>query len=114
MSDLRTPLKTLMSRLELVANEHPELFDTQVRESLSEALACVAFSNSAAQVESIGCDFGMYSNDGNQAIRSALMAFLEKAILNVEFRAISSEDRLDHLQSLHVTTMKNLTFDDFF
>ena len=44
MSDLRTPLKTLMSRLELVANEHPELFDTQVRESLSEALACVAFS----------------------------------------------------------------------
>ena len=70
-------LKTLLDDLDRVAEEHDEIYDTDVREQLAEAV----MQGWVWQTEDweLPDELGLFSEEGNRAVRQALASFLESA-----------------------------------
>ena len=84
-------LKALMDKLEVVGALHPELYDTAVREQLAGAM----FNGFVRPKESWSPSdqsFGMFSEDGNDAVRQVVAEFLE--VVGPQGVALTSDERM--------------------
>jgi hypothetical protein len=74
---MKETLRSLLEEMEAVGNSQEELYDTDVREQMAEAI-----SRGFVHLEpgyTLPLKFGMFSDKGNAEVRSALATFLTKA-----------------------------------
>jgi len=71
---MKTALKQLIDDLDNVFEEHEEVGDTDVREQMYEAVSKSFVVPQAGYV--LPADFGMFSDDGNKKVQSALRKFV--------------------------------------
>jgi len=106
-------LKKLLTRLDGIMEKHEEVQDTDVREQLHEAVQN-AFVLETADY-GLPEEFGMFTKAGNKRVRSALAAFLPKAVELATKAGLSSESlRLAAFQDIEVTSENGSTYDDYF
>ena len=106
-------LRELLDDLERIGEEHDEVYDTDVHERMHVALT-QAF---VKQVEgySLPTEFGMFSAEGNSAVREALSRYVTRAIDAAKSAGLHTpEARLDALQDIHVVSSRGKgTYDEF-
>lgn len=110
MDDL---LKELLDRLGLVGKNHEELYDTECRDLMSNAV----FDGFIRQIDYffLPSDFGLYSPEANASVREALAAYIAEA--NAKAAALhltSFHDRLSAFQNSDVKSESGDYFDDLF
>lgn len=107
-------LQLLLDQLETIGETHEELYDTDCREQMSAAvmkrfLAMIKGSRMPQH-------FGMFSDDGNLAVRSALDAFIKTARKCVKSEELDTfHVRLVAFQNEQiVSSNKQLNYEEFF
>lgn len=107
-------LRQLLNRLESIGHDHEELYDTECREQMSEAVmnGFVRATSNYALPDA----FGLHSAEANQAVRQALAEYVAGATARAaELRLGGFHDRLAVLQNPHVESEGEGSFyDDFF
>ncbi len=105
-------LLELLKKLEAIGEKHEELFDSDVRQRMSNAVLDAFVRQSSAVPE----DFGLYSSEANSEVHAALEHYVSEANARASVLGLSRfADRLAALQNRLVRTpgQKN-DFDDFF
>jgi hypothetical protein len=106
-------LKQLLEELELVGEDHEELYDTDVRERMSDAI-CNGFLKPKAGYLLID-DFGMYSGEANCQIKAAIDRYIRAANERAEEIGLTAPNqRLTAFQNQEVCTDGEQYPDDFF
>jgi hypothetical protein len=106
-------LKQLLERLEVISEDHGELLDSEVREFLGVAVMDGFVRNQGPQ--NISGQFGMLSEEANQAVYSAIKDYINEAIKSAELLGLTVFfDRLAALQNGDVVTENRNYYDDFF
>jgi hypothetical protein len=108
-SQMKDELKNLLDRLEDIANEHEELFDTDVREQMYEAV----YHGFIVQTPgyTLPNSFGVFEPAGNAKVRAALAEFIAAA---KQSGPGSSEERFADFQDGTVLSKKGNPYDEFF
>ena len=104
-------LELLMNELEGIAESHGELYDTECREQMSEAI----FNAFVFQEEnySVPSSLGFFSISGNKAVHAALNKYIiQMAMLLAEDS--SEQERMDMFQDARVYSQSEQSVDDFF
>ncbi len=111
MDDL---LLELMTDLEDIGKEHEELYDSEARWRMSDAV--VQGFIDPTPTHRLPDELGMYSKESNLAVRTALENYIRKASARAEELGISAPaDRLAAFQREKVKTKDEKQFyDDFF
>lgn len=110
---MKVLLRQLLEKLESVGDHHEEVFDTDVREKLADAVA-YGFLKPIEGFE-IPTDYAMYSASGNAAVQDVIAWFIPLA--NERARALgldSFHKRLNAFQDDNVETERQSTYDEFF
>jgi hypothetical protein len=110
MEDL---LRNLLVALEEIGEEHEELYDSEVRERMSNAImdGFVRLKPDSSLPKS----FGMHSTNADNAVRTALAAYIQAAKAKAaELRLTAFRNRLDAFQNEDVASEEGNYFDDFF
>jgi hypothetical protein len=106
-------LAQLLDRLEIIAENHGELLDSEVREAIG-----VAVMDGFVRGHGTGnmpAVFGMLSAEANQEVRYALIKYINDANLTASLQGITSfRDRLRAFQNINVANSEGNTYDDFF
>jgi hypothetical protein len=105
-------LHRLMTRLEEAAGSHPELYDTEVRDHLAEALLR-GFVEQEADFE-VPAALGLFTDEGNEAVRRILQDYLREARARAETLGLDREGRQAALWNYDVATDEGQYADDFF
>jgi len=106
-------LKTLLDHLDLISEEHAEILDSDVRDKLSEAI----FNSYIDPIDDYDLpqDFGLFTNSGNQDVRTALKTFIDNAIpIAIQFELITPSLKLGEFQNDQVESTNGSVYDDFF
>lgn len=110
---MESVLLELLHRLETIGERHEELFDSEVRESMDQAVGA-GFINPEASY-GLPETFGMNSDDGNRSVREALAWFLVAASnAAAADRLDTFHKRLAAFQNHEVRTSQLNDFSDFF
>ena len=110
---MKTALKQLVDDLDNVFEEHEELGDTDVREQMYEAISKSFIVPQAGYV--LPAEFGMFSDDGNKKVQSALRKFLTHPdVLKAASSLKTPEARLAAFQDTSVRSGAGHTFDEYF
>jgi hypothetical protein len=110
---MKAELKTLLNELEDVGRAHEELYDSEVRERMGE----VIFLGFLKPEEGYQppTDFGLYSDEANERVRKALLAYIEVARAAATVLGLTSfHARLAGFQTNDVRSDEGQYFDDFF
>jgi hypothetical protein len=106
-------LRKLLERLEEIGDEHSELFDSDVRDAMGDALV-----DGLARLKpgfTLPVTFGMFSADADEKVRAAIQTFLDVARrLAVEEGLATFHQRLAAIQNPAVVTDGGNDFDEFF
>jgi hypothetical protein len=107
-------LRRLLNRLERVGNDHEELHDTECREQMSDAIMNGFVRASGA--DGLRNEFGLFSAEGNLAVREALLEYVERACAKAFALGLSGfHDRLAAFQNPNVASDgEGILSDDFF
>jgi hypothetical protein len=107
-------LRRLLNCLERIGNDHEELYDTECREQMSDAIMNAFVRASGA--DGLRDDFGLYSAEANLAVREALLECVERACTKAsDLGLITFHDRLAAFQNPNVASDGDGSFsDDFF
>jgi len=107
-------LHRLLDNLEEVAGEYDEVFDSDVRERMHRAIERGWVKPVSGYV--VPNEFGMFSREGNLAVRDALEHFLDAAPdAAADERLDTPQQRLDAFQNAEVTSSGDgHTYDEFF
>jgi hypothetical protein len=107
-------LRRLLNRLERIGNDHEELYDTECREQMSDAIMNGFLRASGA--DDLRSDFGLFSAEANLAVREALLEYVERTCPKAsEFGLSRFHNRLDAFQNRNVASHGEGSFsDDFF
>jgi hypothetical protein len=106
-------LRSLLDDLDKVSNESDEIFDTDVRERMWDAVE-KAFINPRPGYL-LPSEFGMFTQLGNARVREALRRFIQRASAWAERNRVKSrESRLASFQDSAVASRKGSHYDDFF
>jgi hypothetical protein len=113
-SILRNVLQVLMEDLEAVGAIHEELYDTEVRENMFEAVLRSFLKPEPGYV--LPHDYSMFKEEGNLAIRNALGKYIDKASKRcIEMGLSDPIERLAAFQDGDVKTKSEGSYpDDFF
>ncbi len=111
---LAEALRDLMEALEAIGQEHEELYDTEVREQMGEAVHRAFLE--PEQGYSIPTEFGMFDAESNAAVGQAIAAYVARASARVaEIGLVTPKGRLDAFQDGDVCTRGEQQYpDDFF
>jgi hypothetical protein len=74
---MRDPLVRFLDALEAIGAEHEEVYDTDVRERLAAVIEQRLIVKSS-EVD-VPDELGMFSPEGNQLVRAALVTYLDEA-----------------------------------
>jgi len=109
-TEVERHLATLLNRLEEIGEEHEEMYDTECREKMSEALFTSFVYNKEGYT--LATDFGFYEAEGNKEVGEALRVYIDvMKILTIES---TEEERMDMIEDYEVESNEGQTFDDFF
>ena len=112
-AELRNALVELMERLETIAATHEELFDTDVREQMFDAVLRAFLRPQAGY--GLPDEFGMFEADGNAAVREALGQYVMRATARASAIGLSdATGRLAAFQDDTAQTSSGQTPDAFF
>lgn len=107
-------LRQLLNRLEEIGRDHEELYDTDCREQMSDAVmsSFVRATNDLALPDT----FGLYTAGANTAVREALSAYIDLARSKATDLGLHGfHDRLAAFQNQQVTSDEQGNFyDDYF
>jgi hypothetical protein len=109
---MTSPLKVLLDRLDAIGDEHGELFDSDVREAMGNAImeGFVRHQLDYAVPE----DFCMFSEDGTAAVRDAIADFVSSANAQADGLNLKSfHDRLSFLQDDTVRSAAGNDYEEF-
>ena len=76
-SGMREPLVRFLDALEAIGAEHEEVYDTDVRERLGAVIEQRLIARS--DTVEVPDELGMFSSEGNQLVRTALVNYLAEA-----------------------------------
>jgi hypothetical protein len=112
--ELQGALRDLMERLETVGAKHEEVYDTDVRERMSEAVHR-AFLKPEPGYQ-FPPEYGMFEPEGNAAVRHALTEYVKRASARAGALGMSDpQERLAAFQDAEVATSgEGQTPDSFF
>src|SRR6516164_4503770 len=103
-------LRELLERLEEIGDDHPELFDSDVRQAMSNALV-----DGLARLKpgfNLPVTLGMFSGDADEKVRTAIQTFLDVARrLAIEKGLATFHQRLAAIQNPAVVTEGGNDFD---
>ena len=109
---MKDTLKKLLDRLDEIGSEHRELFDSDVRQNMSNAIIDGFVRNRTGY--EIPNDFGMFTDTGNTAVKTAIATFIEMAIRDAEkMRLTTFHARLSALQDDSVRSAEGNDYDEF-
>lgn len=112
MKEISRSIEDLFCKLEAISEEHDELTDTDVRESLHFALSYYFVWGNYP--DTMPKNYGMLSARGDEAVSKAVSAFLRKVMSNPELESIPvGKERLNLLQDVSIRTPKGCHYDDF-
>lgn len=106
-------LLELLHRLETVGDAHEELFDSEVREAMDDAVwqGFIRPRPGYALPE----QFAMFSPEGDAAVREALAWFLPAANIAADRSGLDTfSKKLKAFQNLEVRTSRQNDYNDFF
>jgi hypothetical protein len=110
---MEAELRKLLERLEDIGKEHREVFDSDVRQAMSNALV-----DGLARLRpdfTLPSTFGMYSPEADEKVYAALQAFLDAARQLVSAEGLATfHQRLAAIQNHAVITDGGNDFDEFF
>jgi hypothetical protein len=107
-------LRNLLDRLQEIGQEHEEIYDTECRERMSNAILN-GFIRPLNDF-SLASDFGLYSSDANARVREALGTYISEANKTAKqinlccFHARLSAFQNETVRSKH----EGVYYDDFF
>jgi len=106
-------LGTLLQDLMSVGNDHEELFDSEVRQIMGNAVMDGFVRGQGTGV--VSTELGMFSDEANRLVYAALVKFIENANAAAESLGMTAFfDRLAALQDRHVVTNGSYDYDEFF
>jgi hypothetical protein len=109
---MQAELLRLLERLEQIGEEHPDLFNSAVRQAMSNSLVD-GFARLLPDF-SLPVSFRMLSAEGNEKVRDALASFLKSArTLVVEEGLTTFHERLAAIQNGDVRTGGGNDYDEF-
>lgn len=106
-------LKTLLDDLEVIGMEHMEVEDTDVREQMYAVIyhGFIEQTPGAALPDT----FGMFEDEGNRAVKSALRRFLSAAVPEAtQLGLTQAKDRFRAFENGAITSEGGKSYDDFF
>jgi hypothetical protein len=110
---VKKALKQLINALDKVFEEHDEVGDTAVREFKYDAVQ-KSFIVPQAGYE-LPEEFGMFSEEGNRKVRSALKKFLaHPEVAAAATKLKTPKERLDAFQNVDVESSEGNTYDEYF
>jgi hypothetical protein len=110
---LADALRDLMEALEVIGQGHEELYDTEVRERMSDAVRRAFLKPEPGFT--IPGEFGMFDDASNAAIGRAIAAYVAKANARAaEIGLLNPSDRLDAFQDAAVCTRGESQYPDNF
>ncbi len=112
MNPIRVCLVELLTALEQIGDDHGEVFDSEAREQVGNALmeAFVRQSNNY----DIPATLGMLTDNGNRRVRAAVIQFIDCAIPICDGKdLICFHDRLKWMQDDAVTTPCGNDYEEF-
>ena len=111
---LQGVLKVLLDGLEEIASHHPEIYDSEVGERMSDSL--VRHYVKGAKRAKLASTFGMFSEEGNAKVREALQRYISQARKIADEEGIKDpESRLSTIQDDSVVSAsKGDCYDAFF
>ena len=102
----------LLEDLERVSQEHEEVTDTDVRESLH--LAVNYYFVWGREQSRLPCCFGMFSAEGDALVSQAIRRFLSNVTQARDLSAIPpGQSRLDSIQVVGARTAGGMLYDEF-
>lgn len=106
-------LAGLLEALEKISEQHPELFDTDVRERAWDVVYHrVILAEKSFQIPK---KLGLFSEAANQKLVDVLQHHLNNLSTAFEVCGLKTkEDRIHSFQNPYVKTAKGLTHEDFF
>ena len=107
-------LKLLLNALEMIGEQNEEIYDTEVREQLSNA----AFDGFIRPINAfvLPDSYGLYTEEANRAVKKALDSFITAANEMAKRNGITAfHDRLAAFQNGDVESdIEGVFYDDFF
>jgi len=106
-------LLELLNQLEKIGEVHEELYDSECRERMSQAILD-GFVDPVSTFM-LPSDFGLYSSEANKAVKDALEKFIESSKLVDTQELQSAQERLAAFQneSIH-SDAEGIYYDDVF
>jgi len=109
---METILKKLLDQLEAIGNDHEELFDSDVRQNMSDAIFYGFIRGRSDFI--IPDDLGMFSEEANKQVKFAITTFITDANHEAKQAGIHRfHDRLNAVQNNSVDSFGGLFYDDF-
>jgi hypothetical protein len=107
-------LRQLLEALESVGEEHEEIYDTDVRERMYDAVISVLIDPKDGYV--FPTEFGMFTPEGNAAVQQVLVQFLPPLVTAASAAGLTTpRQRLLAFQNDEVVTSgEGNYYDDFF
>jgi hypothetical protein len=112
MTDLQKALQTLLEQLLKISEEYGELFDTEVREQMREAVHNSFVEPTSGYV--LPETFGMFEAEANQAVKAALQQYADTMKPLTDAQNLSAQQRLEAFEDATVMVGGDLTPDEFF
>lgn len=110
---LQAALRELLEHLYEVSQEHGEIFDTDCREQMFDAVYSGFIKPKPGYV--LPDAFGLYQPEGNQTVRTALEKYIQTVVPVADGLGLSPQERLDAFQDYGVTVGEDgLSPDEFF
>jgi len=109
---MKDTLKHFLDRLDAIGAEHEELFDSDVRQKMRNAV----MDGFVRRRTGFGVpyDLGMYSEEANAAVAMAISEFIETANQQAdELKIIAFHDRLNVVQDGSVRSDLGNDYDEF-
>ena len=107
-------LRHLLNRLDSIGKEHDELYDSECREQMGNAVMS-GFVRALDRYD-LPAEFGLYSAEANRMVRSALMEYVNLANAKASDVGMSGfHDRLAAFQNPEIESdIERNYYDDFF
>jgi hypothetical protein len=105
-------LLELLLRLEAIGQEHEEIYDSEVRDQMREAVHD-GFLDLVPDYR-LPDTFGLASDEGNRSVRDALSSYIEAAKAKAQELGLTFKQRLNAFQGTEAMTPAGTTSDEFF
>jgi hypothetical protein len=109
---MKDTLKSLLDHLQTIGENHEELFDTDVRQNMSNAIVDGFVRHRHDYI--VPDDFGMFSKEANRAVKAAIAQYIAAAIQKAdEMELTGFHERLNAVQDSSVRSFGGNDYDEF-